>query len=113
MDNPAEPLEARANNVDHIRPPGPPSIHVRVLLTWIVIFPLVAIGMTLSAPLVESWHPALRALTLTLLVVPTTVYLGVPGLLGGYDRASQKLYARRVRRAARIPRGRAQPHHVS
>jgi antibiotic biosynthesis monooxygenase (ABM) superfamily enzyme len=113
MGNPAEPLEACANSVDHIRPPGPPSVHVRALLTWIVIFPLVALGMTLSAPLVESWHPALRALTLTLVVVPTTVYFGVPRLLGAYSRVSQKLYARRVRRAAGIPRGRAQPHHVS
>ena len=51
-------------------PAGPPSVHVRAVITWLAIFPLVAIGMMLIAPFAESWHPVLRAFALTLVVVP-------------------------------------------
>ena len=61
-----------------------PSVHVRAVITWLAIFPLVAIGMTALAPLTGDWHPALRALVLTLLVVPTAVYFVVPRLLAAY-----------------------------
>ncbi|UVJ39272.1 hypothetical protein [Arthrobacter sp. CJ23] len=63
-----------------------PSVHVRALITWLAIFPLVAIGMTALGPLTESWHPVLRALVLTLLVVPLAVYFVVPRLFAGYGR---------------------------
>lgn len=61
--------------------PAPPSIHTRAVITWLAIFPLVAIGMMVSAPLMEGWHPVLRALGLTLVVVPTAVYLVVPRMM--------------------------------
>lgn len=67
-----------------ITPPAvaaPPSVHVRAVITWLAIFPLVAIGMMASAPLMETWHPVLRALALTLVVVPTAVYLVVPRMM--------------------------------
>jgi hypothetical protein len=63
---------------------GPPSVHVRAVITWLAIFPLVAIGMMLIAPFAESWHPVLRAFALTLVVVPLAVYLVVPQLMRGY-----------------------------
>ena len=69
----------------------PPSVHVRALATWITIFPLVAIGMTVMAGFAGEWHPVLRALVLTAIVVPLAVYLIVPRLLGAY----MKLRARR------------------
>ena len=62
----------------------PPSVHVRALITWLAIFPLVALGMMLIAPISESWHPVLRAFVLTLVVVPLAVYLVVPQLMRGY-----------------------------
>lgn len=65
---------------------NPPSIHVRAALTWLAIFPLVAIGMTLMAPLTSDWHPVLRALVLTLAVVPLAVYVVVPRLLALHAR---------------------------
>lgn len=65
---------------------NPPSIHIRAALTWAAIFPLVAIGMTVMAPLTADWHPVLRALVLTLVVVPLAVYLVVPRLIGLYAR---------------------------
>lgn len=66
--------------------PAPPSVHVRALITWVAIFPLVAIGMTLMTPFTGDWHPVLRALLLTGIVVPLAVYLVVPRLLGLYIR---------------------------
>lgn len=67
--------------------PAPaPSVHVRALITWLAIFPLVAIILTALGPFMESWHPVLRALVLTLIVVPTAVYLVVPRLFAGYGR---------------------------
>jgi len=65
---------------------NPPSIHIRAALTWLAIFPLVALGMTLMAPISADWHPVLRALVLTLVVVPVAVYLVVPRLIGLYAR---------------------------
>ena len=66
------------------RPAAPPSVHVRAVITWLAIFPLVALGMMLIAPISESWHPVLRAFVLTLVVVPLAVYLVVPQLMRGY-----------------------------
>jgi antibiotic biosynthesis monooxygenase (ABM) superfamily enzyme len=45
-----------------------PSIHVRAALTWLAIFPLVAIGLTATAPFTVGWDPVLRAFVLTLVV---------------------------------------------
>jgi antibiotic biosynthesis monooxygenase (ABM) superfamily enzyme len=67
-----------------------PSVHMRAAITWLAIFPLVAIGMTILAPLSESWHPALRALVLTIVVVPTAVYVVVPKLLAGYGSLKRR-----------------------
>lgn len=74
-------------------PPAPPSVHVRAILTWIAIFPLVALGMTLLSPISAGWNDTLRALVLTLVVVPLAVYLVVPALL----RLHGRLAARRAR----------------
>lgn len=78
--------------------PAVPSVHVRAVVTWLAIFPLVAIGMTVLGPLTDGWHPALRALVLTVIVVPLAVYLVVPRLLGAYGR----LAARRARSGAEV-----------
>ena len=71
-------------------PAAPPSIHLRAALTWLAIFPLVAIGMLAFAPLWADWHPVLRALLLTAIVVPLAVYLVVPRLLAGYGRLRRR-----------------------
>jgi len=78
-------------------PPHAPSIHIRAFITWLAIFPLVSVGMLLLGPFMESWHPVLRALLLTLLVVPAAVYFVVPKLFVAYGM----LVKRRVQRAAR------------
>lgn len=68
----------------------PPSIHVVAALTFLAIFPLVAIGITVMAPFAVGWHPVLRVFVLTLVVVPLSVYLVVPWLMRIYDRISRR-----------------------
>ncbi len=67
-------------------PPAPPSIHVRALITWIAIFPLVTIGLLLTGPVSVDWNPVLRAFVLTIIVVPLAVYLVVPWLMRMYGK---------------------------
>jgi antibiotic biosynthesis monooxygenase (ABM) superfamily enzyme len=67
-----------------------PSIHIRAAATWIVIFPLVALGLTFLGPLMGPIHPVLKAFVLTIIIVPLAVYVLVPQLL--------KLYVWRVKR---------------
>ena len=67
-------------------PRAAPSIHVRAAITWLAIFPLVAIGITAMTPLAVGWDPVLRAFVLTLIVVPLAVYVVVPWLTHVYDR---------------------------
>ncbi|MDR6686825.1 antibiotic biosynthesis monooxygenase (ABM) superfamily enzyme [Arthrobacter sp. 1088] len=80
-----------------------PSVHVRALITWLAIFPLVSIGMLLLGPIMEPWHPILRALLLTALVVPAAVYVVVPKLMAGHGALTRKAVERSAQRAARKP----------
>jgi antibiotic biosynthesis monooxygenase (ABM) superfamily enzyme len=71
--------------------PHPPvSIHVRAFITWLTIFPLVAIGITFLMPALGGLHPILKAFVLTAIVVPLAVYLIVPRLLGLYVKLFHK-----------------------
>ncbi|MEW9872223.1 hypothetical protein [Arthrobacter sp. HS15c] len=78
-----------------VQVPPVPSIHVRAVITWLAIFPLVAVGMIVVAPLTEGWHPVLRALVLTLVVVPVAVYLVLPRLFAGYGALLRRRNSRR------------------
>lgn len=64
--------------------PSAPSIHLRAFITWLAVFPLVAIGLMAIGPVAEFLHPVLRALVLTVVVVPVAVYLVVPQLFRLY-----------------------------
>lgn len=72
------------------RPPAPPSIHVRAVLTWLAIFPLVSITSMATEPLVGTWHPIAHACVVTLVVVPLAVYLVVPNLVKLYGRIRRR-----------------------
>ncbi|QIM15328.1 hypothetical protein G7067_01110 [Leucobacter insecticola] len=61
--------------------PGLPPRWLRALATWIVIFPLVALGQWLMIGLPETVPLVLRAFMLTAVVVPVAVYAGVPLVL--------------------------------
>lgn len=77
-------------------PPALPSVHVRAAITWLAIFPLVALGMTAMAPFAAGWHPVLRAFVLTVVIVPFAVYVVVPRLMGLYLHARARRAARRT-----------------
>jgi antibiotic biosynthesis monooxygenase (ABM) superfamily enzyme len=74
-------LAADEADTHHHRPQGVASVHVRAAITWLAIFPLAAAGMSVLAGLAPEWPPVLRAFVLTLVVVPTAVYVAVPRLL--------------------------------
>ena len=61
-----------------------PSIHVRALITWLAIFPLVSLGFLTIVPMMGDAHPLLKVFVLTLVVVPLAVYLVVPNLMKLY-----------------------------
>jgi antibiotic biosynthesis monooxygenase (ABM) superfamily enzyme len=52
--------------------------------------------MLVAAPLMEGWHPVLRALVLTLVVVPVAVYLVLPRLFAGYGFLLRRRNSRRI-----------------
>lgn len=64
----------------------PPSIHIRALITWLAIFPLVTLGFLTIIPLMGAAHPILKVFVLTLVVVPLAVYLVVPNLMKAYQK---------------------------
>jgi hypothetical protein len=71
----------------------PPSVHIRALITWLAIFPLVSLGFLTIVPLMGSAHPILKVFVLTLVVVPLAVYVVVPNLM----KLAGKLAATRSR----------------
>ncbi|MGO2750851.1 MAG: hypothetical protein ACTIA6_12425 [Pseudoclavibacter sp.] len=101
MEREGKPLAADETDSHHHKGPEIASIHVRALLTWIVIFPLAAAGLTALSLVAHDWHPVLRALVLSLLVVPFAVYVGVPRLLMAYNRMRAASIARRRRQSDR------------
>jgi antibiotic biosynthesis monooxygenase (ABM) superfamily enzyme len=68
------------------RPVVQPSVHVRAVITWIAIFPLVTIASLVIAPIAQDWNPILRALIVSTSVVPVAVDLVVPCVLRVYTR---------------------------
>ena len=99
MNHPAAPAAVTTAAAPSVPAAPPvPSIHVRAVITWIAIFPLVAVGMLLSAQLTEGWHPVLRALALTLVVVPAAVYVVLPRLFATYGALARRRAAGNTRR---------------
>lgn len=68
----------------------PPSIHVRAFLTWLAIFPLVLLCFVTVLPLMNEAPTVLRVVVLTLIVVPSAVYVVVPNLMRIYLRLTAK-----------------------
>jgi antibiotic biosynthesis monooxygenase (ABM) superfamily enzyme len=56
------------------------------VLTWLAIFPLVALALFAIGPISVDWNPVLRAFVLTIVVVPLAVYLVVPWLMRAYGK---------------------------
>ncbi|MCM2413319.1 hypothetical protein [Streptomyces sp. RKAG290] len=58
-----------------------PSVHMRVLLTWIAVFTALTVVQLAIGPYVAGFPMLLRTLVITGLVVPAVVYALVPNLL--------------------------------
>jgi antibiotic biosynthesis monooxygenase (ABM) superfamily enzyme len=101
MEHEGKALAADETDADHHRGPGLPSVHVRAVATWVVIFPLAAVGLSALNALALNWPPVLGALVLTAVVVPTAVYFAVPRTLSAYARISAWAQTRTRRRATR------------
>lgn len=71
-------------------PPRPPSVHVRAFITWLAIFPLVALGVMFLLPALGDMHPILKVFILTVILVPLAVYLIVPWLMRQYMKLTSK-----------------------
>jgi antibiotic biosynthesis monooxygenase (ABM) superfamily enzyme len=56
-------------------------VHVRAVITWVAIFPLVALGFFAIAPFAADLNPVVRAFVLSVVVVPLAVYVVVPRLI--------------------------------
>ena len=69
-----------------------PSVHIRALITWLAIFPLVSLGFLTIVPAMGSAHPLLKVFVLTLIVVPLAVYLVVPNLMKLYFKLFTKKF---------------------
>ncbi len=88
----AEPAVAPFKAAASSAAPGvkPPSVHMRALITWLAIFPLVSLGFLTIVPAMGDAHPILKVLVLTLVVVPLAVYVVVPNLMKVFMKLSFK-----------------------
>jgi len=93
-------LAADETDAHRHRTAGIASVHVRAVMTWLAIFPMAAVGMSVLAAWAPGWPPVLRALTLTLAVVPAAVYFAVPRLLLIQAQLSQAAARTQARRSA-------------
>ena len=107
-------LAADETDAHHHQRAGLASVHMRAVITWVVIFPLAAIGMSVIAAFAPEWPPALRAFVLTLAVVPTAVYFAVPRLLLLQGRLDERVrFVRERRRAVGAPAAVTREHDKS
>lgn len=97
MEHEGKALAADEFDDKHHRNPAVASVHIRAIVTWLAIFPMAAVGMSVLQLAVPTWSPVVKALALTALVVPTAVYVAVPRLLMLHSkmRISQSLGSKR------------------
>lgn len=101
MEHEGKPLAADETGPRTGRSQGVASVHVRAIATWIAIFPLVALGTGILALVGGEWPLVVRALVLTAVVVPLSVYLVVPRLLLAYSHIHTSFTAHRTIRLTR------------
>ena len=95
MEHDGKALAADEFDDKHHRNPAVASVHVRALVTWLAIFPMAAVGMSALGYLAPAWPPVLKALVLTVFVVPTAVYFAVPRLLLLHGKIGKSVRAAR------------------
>ncbi|NUR30870.1 MAG: hypothetical protein HOV83_34315 [Catenulispora sp.] len=71
--------------------PAGPSIHRRVLLTWVAVYPTITILQSLLGTKVAAYPLPVRTLVLTVFMAPLVTYLMLPAVM----KAHAKVVARR------------------
>lgn len=71
--------------------PAAPSIHRRVLLTWLAVYPSITILQSLLGTKVAAYPLPVRTLVLTVFMAPLVTYLMLPAVM----KAHAKVVARR------------------
>jgi antibiotic biosynthesis monooxygenase (ABM) superfamily enzyme len=67
------------------RPAGP-SIHRRVLLTWVAVYPTITILQSLLGTKVAAYPLPVRTLVLTVLMAPLMTYLVLPAVMKAHAK---------------------------
>lgn len=60
-------------------PPPPPRWKMAVL-TWLAIYPLINVMNVALGPLIGAWHPLLRTLLTTAIMIPLMTWVIMPGM---------------------------------
>ena len=76
--------------------PAAPSIHRRVLLTWIAVYPTITIIQSLLGTHVAGYPLPVRTLLVTALVAPLVVYLVLPTVMKAHTGLLRRLAGRRI-----------------
>ncbi|MEU8507916.1 hypothetical protein AB0C40_25020 [Streptomyces brevispora] len=71
----------RSRSVQPVQPVRLPSVHMRVLLTWIAVFTALTAVQSAIGPYLAGFPMLLRTLVITGIVVPAVVHALVPHLL--------------------------------
>ena len=67
-------------------PPAPARRRATAVLVWLAIYPTITVLSWLLLPLLDTWPLPLRTATLTLIAVPTVVFVLLPALQRAYAR---------------------------
>ena len=67
-------------NDTRIRTPAPPARYKLALVTWIGVYPVITILLTVLGPGTVTWPLPLRTLLLTAVMVPTLTWVVIPTL---------------------------------
>jgi antibiotic biosynthesis monooxygenase (ABM) superfamily enzyme len=76
--------------------PTAPSIHRRVILTWIAVYPTITIIQSLLGTHVAGYPLPVRTLLVTALVAPLVVYLVLPTVMKAHTGLLRRLAGRRI-----------------
>lgn len=77
-----------------------PSIHRRVILTWIAVYPTITLIQSLLGTRMAAYPLPLRTLVVTVLVAPLVVYLVLPTVMRAHTALARRLAGRPARRPA-------------
>jgi antibiotic biosynthesis monooxygenase (ABM) superfamily enzyme len=67
-----------------------PSIHRRVVLTWIAVYPTITILQSVLGTKVAGYPLPVRTLVLTVFMAPLVTYLMLPAVMKAHSRVTAR-----------------------